>query len=55
MKTIQIYLHGENSRDPKLVEVSEEASVKDVINPLAELICQSMLHSAHRLVVYKFV
>jgi hypothetical protein len=32
MKTIQIYLHGENNRDPKLVEVSEEASVKDVIN-----------------------
>lgn len=32
MKTVQIYLHGENNRDPKLVEVSEEASVKEVIN-----------------------
>lgn len=32
MKTIQIYLHGENTREPKLVEVAEEASVKDVIN-----------------------
>lgn len=32
MKTIQIYVHGENNREPKLVEVSEEASVKDVIN-----------------------
>ncbi|WP_156123701.1 hypothetical protein [Flavihumibacter sp. ZG627] len=32
MKTIQIYVHGENNREPKLVEVSDEASVKDVIN-----------------------
>ena len=32
MKTIQIYVHGENNREPKLVEVSEEASVKDVVN-----------------------
>ncbi len=32
MKTIQIYVHKENNREPKLVEVSEEASVKDVVN-----------------------
>ncbi len=32
MKTVQIYVHGENNRDPKLVEVSEEATVKDIIS-----------------------
>lgn len=31
MKTIKIYLHGENNRDPKLIEVSEDASVNEVI------------------------
>jgi hypothetical protein len=32
MNKTQIYVHGENTRDPKLVEVSENASVKDIIN-----------------------
>lgn len=32
MNKIQIYVHGENSRDPKLVEVPENASVKEIIN-----------------------
>lgn len=32
MNKTQIYVHGENSRDPKLVEVSENVSVKDIIN-----------------------
>lgn len=36
MSNIQIYLHGENIRDPKLVEVSEEAFIKDIINSYRE-------------------
>jgi len=32
MNNTPIYLHGENSRDPKLVEISEDASIKDIIN-----------------------
>ena len=32
MDKIQIYLHGENHRDPKLIEVSENASVQEIIS-----------------------
>lgn len=32
MNKTQIYLHGENSREPKLVEVADNASVKDIID-----------------------
>lgn len=32
MNKTQIYVHGENSREPKLIEVPENASVKDIIN-----------------------
>lgn len=32
MNKIEIYVHGEGSRDPKLVEVAESASVKDLLN-----------------------
>jgi hypothetical protein len=31
MNKIQVYVHGENSRDPKLIDVLENASVKDII------------------------
>lgn len=31
MKTIQIYVHGENDRESKLVEVSENASVREIL------------------------
>lgn len=36
MSNIPIYVHGENVRDPKLMEVSEEASIKDIINSYRE-------------------
>jgi hypothetical protein len=32
MNKIQVYVHGENSRDPKLIEVPENATVSDIIN-----------------------
>ncbi len=32
MNKTQIYVHGENSRDPKLMEVPENASVKHIID-----------------------
>ena len=32
MSKIQIYVHGENSREAKLIEVLENASIKDLIN-----------------------
>jgi hypothetical protein len=31
MNKFEIYMHGENQRDPKLVEVSENASVQEII------------------------
>jgi hypothetical protein len=37
MKTIQLYLHSENCREPKLVEVSTEATVADIINKYREV------------------
>lgn len=31
MKSLEVYLHGENSQEPKLVEVAENATVLDII------------------------
>ena len=32
MNKIEIYVHGENSREPKLVEVSENSSIAEIID-----------------------
>ncbi len=32
MNKLQIYVHGENNRDPKLVKVAEKASVNEIIS-----------------------
>lgn len=32
MEKIQIYIHGENHRDPKLIEVPESASIEAIIS-----------------------
>jgi len=32
MKSLEIYIHGENNREPKLVEVAENSTVPDIIN-----------------------
>jgi hypothetical protein len=31
MDKFQIYVHGENARDPKLIELEENASIKDIL------------------------
>jgi hypothetical protein len=36
MKTIQIYLHGEEARETKLVEVSADVTIADIINKYRE-------------------
>ncbi|MCC7302469.1 MAG: hypothetical protein IT233_07500 [Bacteroidia bacterium] len=43
MKTIQLYLNGEGCPEPKLVEVSAEATIADVINKYREV---ANLHDA---------
>ena len=37
MNKLQIYVHGENSRESKLVEVAENASVSDILNKYTQV------------------
>lgn len=36
MESTQIYIHGENSREPRLIEVSEKASIPDILKAYAK-------------------